>query len=94
MIPRTKSQRPRPKAKKSYTLSAESVTFLETLRKKRHAASASSVLDEILQALRKQARRASIDEAVTRYFSSLSAREEAEQQQWGELAARGFSHEP
>ena len=68
--------------------------FLETMRKKRHAASASSVLDEILQALRKQARRASIDEAVTRYYSSLSAREEAEQQQWGELAARGFFHEP
>jgi hypothetical protein len=90
MIHRTKVQRPERKAKKSYTLSAESVLFLETMRKKRHAASASSVLDEILQALRKQTQRASIDEAVTRYYSSLSAQEETEQSEWGEFAASEF----
>jgi len=82
------------KAKKSYTLSPESVAFLETMRKKRHAASVSSVLDEILQGLRRHARRTSIDQAVTRYYSSLSTREEAEQKEWGEFAAREFLGEP
>ena len=46
------------KAKKSYTLSPESVAFLETLRKRRRAASISSVLEEILQAVRRQQERA------------------------------------
>jgi len=42
---RTTHRKPVLKAKKSYTLSPESVDFLEALRKKRRARSISSVLE-------------------------------------------------
>jgi len=42
---------------KSYSLSPESVDFLETLRKKRRARSVSFVLEEILQAVRAKPKR-------------------------------------
>ncbi len=81
------------KAKKSYTLSPESVAFLETLRKRRRAASISSVLEEILQAVRRQQERASIEKSVSAYYSSLSDQEVLEQAQWGEFALGEFPKE-
>ena len=81
------------KAKKSYTLSSESVTFLETLRKRRRAGSISAVLEEILQAARRQQERASIEKSVATYYSSLSDEEAIEQAQWGEFALREFPGE-
>jgi hypothetical protein len=88
----TSNQR-EPKAKKSYTLSPESVAFLETLRKRRRAASTSSVLEEILQSVRRQQERASIERSVSAYYSSLSDKEVAEQSEWGEFALREFPGE-
>jgi hypothetical protein len=80
----------RRKAKKSYTLSPESVAFLENLRKKRHAASTSLVLDEILQtALREQETR-DMENAVAEYYDSLSESERAEQSEWGKFALAEF----
>lgn len=81
------------KRKRSYTLSPESVAFLESLRKGRHAASTSSVLDEILQSVRRQQERASIAKSVSAYYSSLSDKEMAEQSEWGEFALREFPGE-
>lgn len=78
------------KAKKSYTLSVESVAFLEATRKRRHAASVSSVLEEILQYVRRREHRATIESAVTGYYSSLSSEETSEHKAWGDLALREF----
>lgn len=82
---RTTGQHQR-KAKKSYTLSPETVAFLETLRCWRQAESVSAVLEEILQNVRRQQERASVDRAVSDYHSSLSDDELEEHAQWGELA--------
>lgn len=84
---------PSRKPKKSFTLSRESVAFLEAMRKKRRARSISSFLEEILQALRRQQERSTIDQSVTRYYTSLSAKEVAEQAQWGEVASQEFPGE-
>ena len=81
------------KAKKSYTLSSESVAFLERLRKRRRASSTSSVLEDILQSVRRRAERAGIDKAVAAYYSSLSTQEAAEQDEWGDFALRQFPRE-
>jgi hypothetical protein len=88
----TAKQRDR-KAKKSYTLSPESVAFLEALRKRRRAASISAVLEEILQAVRRQQERASIEKSVSAYYSSLSDQEVQEQAEWGEFAFSEFPGE-
>jgi DNA-binding PadR family transcriptional regulator len=92
MNTRTKSTTAR-KAKKSYTLSPDSVAFLEALRKNRRAASVSAILEEILQTARREQERASVERAVTDYYGSLSGEEAMEQSQWGEFALREFPKE-
>jgi hypothetical protein len=82
------------KAKKSYTLSQESVAFLESVRRKRRAPSASSVLEDILQTARQGHRRKTLDQAVSDYYDLLPAGEPDEQALWGEFALREFPHPP
>jgi hypothetical protein len=81
------------KVKKSYTLSPESVAFLEAMRKKRRAGSVSAILEEILQAVRREHERAPVELAVADYYGSLSTEEAKEQAQWGEFALREFPFE-
>jgi hypothetical protein len=90
----TSVKRAERKAKKSYTLSSESVAFLEIMRKKRRAPSVSSVLEEILQAVRRRQEQTRVEESVSRYYSSLSGRETSELGEWAEFAAREFPGEP
>lgn len=89
----TSTRRSPRKAKKSYTLSTESVAFLETLRKRRRATSISSVLEGILQAVRRQEERAKIEKSVDAYYSSLSDQEAAEHAEWGDIATSEFQRE-
>lgn len=71
MMSRTARKRTDRKTKKSYSLSSESVEFLETLRKKRHALSVSSVLEELLEAARRAHTKTALDRSVVDYYSSL-----------------------
>ena len=89
---RTESKSDR-KAKKSYTLSPEIVEFLEAVRKKRHAESVSAILEEILQNVRREHQRASVERAVADYYSSLSDSEVEEHARWGEFALAQFPSE-
>lgn len=77
------------KAKKSFTLSVESVAFLEAVGRKRRT-SVSSILEEILQVLRREEGKSTVAKAVADYYSSLSRQESEEQTEWGEFAAREF----
>jgi len=81
------------KAKKSYTLSPESVAFLDAMRKKQRASSISAILEEILQDVRREHDRAAIDRAVADYYGSLTTHEVAEQAEWGEFGLREFPNE-
>jgi|HubBroStandDraft_1064217.scaffolds.fasta_scaffold08968_3 hypothetical protein len=90
---RTTHRKPGRKAKKSYTLSPESVDFLEAQRKKRRASSISAVLDEILQAVRREAELARINQSVTDYYDSLSDEELKELSEWGDFALSQFPAE-
>ncbi|HEV2198639.1 MAG TPA: hypothetical protein VGR73_02375 [Bryobacteraceae bacterium] len=81
------------RAKKSFTLSPESVAFLEAMRKQRRAPSVSAVLDAILQAARREQGKAAVERAVADYYGSLSNEEAAEQSTWGEFALGEFPKE-
>ena len=81
------------KAKKSYTLSPTSVAFLETLRKKRGAASASSVLEDILQTVRRVQAKKNLERAIADYYDSLPSADAVEQERWGEFATEEFPRE-
>jgi hypothetical protein len=90
----TSAKRTARKAKKSYTLSSESVAFLEMMRTKRRATSVSSVLEEILQAVRRRQEQARVEQSVSSYYSSLSSKEATELTEWAEFALREFPGEP
>lgn len=79
------------KAKRSYTISFESVAFLEAVRKERKKASASAALEDILRAVRLQRQRAEVAAAVTEFYDSMSAEEAAEESSWANFAMREFA---
>jgi len=93
-MPRTKeSHSHQRKAKKSYTLSPESVEFLEAIRKKRQVPSVSAILEEILQNVRREHKRAFIERAVAEYYASLSDQDATEQAAWGGFAEQELPNE-
>ena len=85
-------QAPR-KTRKSYTLSPESVAFLEKVSRARRAASVSSVLDELIESLRRAQEREALEQAVTGYYSALSDGESTDQALWGDFALDEFPRE-
>ncbi len=78
------------KTKKSFTISPESVQFLELLCKQKKALSVSAVLEDILQTARRETRNAQLEQSVDDYYSSLSPAEMEEQVNWGKFALSEF----
>ena len=78
------------KAKKSYTLSQDSVAFLESLRKKHGARSVSSVLDDLVQEARREEQKREYEAQVTAYYDSLTDEEREEERGWAELGMRAL----
>jgi hypothetical protein len=70
-----RTNKPLRKAEKGYTLSLDSVRFLEDLRKRHRARSTSSVLDENVQAFYRSQRKKALAQNVSQYYSSLSLAE-------------------
>ena len=79
-----------PKEKKSYTLSSESVKFLEAQREILNAQSASAALEQILQAARREAAREAIGEAIGKHYDELTSEEAEENRQWAEFSVSVF----
>ena len=78
------------KEKKTFSLSRESVSYLESLRKQKKRHSTSAVLEELIRQQRQAAEMERISAAVTRYYDSLSDEEQAEDRAWGEFALSQF----
>ncbi len=83
------NQRPQLRTKKSYTISPESVAFLETLQRQRET-SMSAVLEEILQAARREREREADEDAISAFYSSITDEERAEEVEWGNFALGEF----
>jgi hypothetical protein len=73
------------KAKKSFTLSSESVAFLEGLRKKHRARSVSSVLEDLVKEARRQEKLKAYEDQVTEYYDSLTEEEREEERAWAAI---------
>jgi len=84
-MPRTEA-----KTKKSYTLSKDSVAFLEALRKKHRARSVSSVLEDLVQEARQEEQKREYEAQVTAYYDSLTEEEREEERGWAELGMRAL----
>jgi hypothetical protein len=81
------------KQKRSYTLSEESVRFLDRMKRTRRARSVSAVLDEVLRDVAKASHARALDQAVDTYYSSIPAESRAEDELWGQFALQQFPAE-
>ena len=86
-MPRSQSSR---KARKTFSLSRESVKYLESLRKETKKASMSAVLEDVIRRQQEAKEMDLISASVTRHYDSLNAEEIAEDRAWGEFAAAQF----
>jgi hypothetical protein len=84
---------PTTKEKRTFSLSRQSVRYLEALRKERRTKSMSSVLDEVIRQQQQAREMERISASVTRYYDSLTSEEIAEERAWGDFAATQFPSE-
>jgi len=81
------------KEKKTYTLSRDSVGFLEETVREQRRKSISEVLDELIQEKKLAAERARIDASISAYYDSLTDEEREQNRAWGEFAESEFPRE-
>jgi hypothetical protein len=76
------------KQRRTFTLSPESLAYLEQQARERQLDSQSALLDELLREKSMEQRRAALEANVTAYYDSLSDAEVEEDRAWGEFAGR------
>jgi len=81
------------KAKKTFSLSRESVKYLESLRRGKGAKSVSSVLEELIRQQRQAGEMKKISASITSYYDSLTDAQVAEDRAWGQFAESQFPTE-
>lgn len=81
------------KERRSFTLSRESVTYLEAETRQRRAPSVSAMLDDILRAKKQESEREKLNASVSAYYDSLPDAQLAEDEKWGEFAESQFPTE-
>ncbi|MGA8313664.1 MAG: hypothetical protein WB755_26810 [Terriglobales bacterium] len=81
------------KEKKTYSLSPESVRFIEKVRRERRGESASSALEELIQEKKREAERLRMEASISSYYDSLSDEDREQDRAWGAFAESQFSKE-
>jgi hypothetical protein len=85
--------KPTRKLKKTFSLSRESVLYLESVRKRKKRESISAVLEDLIRQQQQTAEMVRISASVTNYYDSLTEQERAENRAWGEFALTQFPTE-
>lgn len=83
----------RRKIKKSFSISAESDSFIRRTCKERKSTSESETLDMLLKELMTIRQQKTIDAAYAEYYDSLTEEEVAEQSAWGTFAESQLARE-
>ncbi|HEY8671137.1 MAG TPA: hypothetical protein VIL63_09885 [Terriglobales bacterium] len=86
-MPKAQSRR---KARKTFSLSRQAVTYLESLRKETKRESMSSVLEDIIRAQQEAKEVERISASFTGYYDSLTPKEQTEDRAWGRFAEAQF----
>jgi hypothetical protein len=80
------------KEKKTFSLSRESVRYLEEIRQKTHK-TGSQILEELIAEKKREAEEARISVAITKYYDSLSEKEIDEERKWGKFSESQITEE-
>jgi hypothetical protein len=78
------------KQRRTFTLSPESLAYLEQQARERKLGSQSAVLDELLLEKTADQRKAAVEANITAYYDNLSDEEMEEQRAWGKLAEQSL----
>jgi hypothetical protein len=89
-MPRYPSTR---KAKRTFSLSRETVAFLEAERKARQQKSLSAVLEEIVRRHQEEKEMERVSASITHYYDTISKEERAESLAWAKFAETQFPTE-
>jgi len=79
------------KQRRTFTLSPESLAYLEQETQRRSADSQSAVLDELLQEKKRERQLAALETAIGAYYDGLSDAEVEEDKIWGEFAGMNLA---
>ncbi len=89
-MPKTRNRR---KSRKTFSLSQQAVTYLESVRKETKRVSMSSVLEDIIRQQQEAKELERISASFTRYYDSLTDEERTEDHAWGQFAETQFPTE-
>jgi hypothetical protein len=81
------------KAKKTLSLSRDSVAYLEHKRKRAQKASISEVVEEMIQASKLASEKERISAGVRSYYDSLPSAEQEENRSWGQFSESQFPND-
>ena len=81
------------KERKTFSLSRESVQYLESMRRQRKSASISSVLEDLIRKQQEAQQMQRVSASITCYYDSLSDERVAEDRAWGQFAETQFPTE-
>lgn len=85
-MPRTQSR----KSRKTFSLSRETVNYLESVRKQTKRESMSSVLEDIIRQQQQVKEMERVSAAFSRYYDSMTEEERSEDRSWGQFAETQF----
>ena len=92
-MPRPSPTRNATKEKRTFSLSRESLRYLEKERKQRAAKSMSAVLEDVIRRQQQEEETRRISASITSYYDSLTDEQVAEDRAWGEFALTQFPPE-
>jgi hypothetical protein len=92
-IHHTMAKKSQIKQKRTFSLSPESLEYLENIRKQKKAPSTSTVLDEIIREKRHASELARAEASIVSYYDSISDDERSELSAWGHFGTSQFPEE-
>lgn len=87
------AKRSQVKQKRTFSLSPESVEYLESVRKQKKAPSTSTILDEIIREQKYAAELAKTEASIIAYYDSITDEERKELSDWGHFGTSQFPEE-
>jgi hypothetical protein len=81
------------KLKKTFSLSRQSILYLESVRKRKKQESMSAVLEDLIAQQQRAAEMGRISASAASYYDSMPESDRAETRSWGEFAETQFPSE-
>ncbi len=78
------------KQRKSFTLSKQSLSYLEQIKSEAHLDSISAAVEKLIEENRRERQLRIVSDSVSAYCDSLSAREQQRDREWGEFGTSEF----